>query len=170
MSSYELPAGYSFEETEHVTREQVAVLYYPKFQHWSELQYLVEGYTAIDTKRQPEGVQSIYLGVKAPDGDTVGVGCLRYNDKEGELSCLSVMPQQQSQGIGKWIIAERIRRAQELGLNALYVDQLAPTNTLASYYVQEGFLETIGNEQVTIFTPNQRARQAPYLSLALNRQ
>ena len=168
MSSYELPAGYSFEETEHVTRGQVAVLYYPKFQHWSELQYLVEGYTAVDKKRELERIHSIYLGVQAPDGGTVGVGCLRYNTEEGELSCLAVMPQHQSLGIGKWIIAERIRRAQELGLNAVYIDQLAPTNTLASHYIQEGFLAAIGSEQVTIFTREQSDRQVPYLSLALN--
>lgn len=134
-----LPTGYTPETGSHPTRGQIGVLYHPKFRHWSELQHLVEAYTHLDTKYSGRGIQSAYIGVLTADGESVGIGCLRYTDREGELSCLAVLPEHRDLGIGKWLIAERMRRAQELGLQTVYVQQLAPTNTLPSYYAELGF-------------------------------
>lgn len=161
--SHELPAGYTLGENPHPTCEQIGVLYYPRFQQWIDQQYLEKGYAVVDAKYRASGAQSTYLDVKAADGSSIGIGCLRYNEEEGELSCLAVLPGHQRRGIGTWIVAERIRRAQDLGLKTLYIEQLSPTNTIASYYAQEGFVESNDSKNVRLFNVNTRAKLKPHL-------
>lgn len=146
-----LPLGYTAFEEPSITHGQVEVLFYPNIHSWEQADYVVQNYDHVDLRNEFHGRKTIYFGVKVDQGETVGVGSLRYNAKEGELSCLAVLPDHRRQGIGKWLIAERVRRAQELGVATLHIERLADTNVLASYYIDLGFTSASDHPRTTWF-------------------
>ena len=160
---------YHSEITDQITRDQVGVLYYREgFRHWSEQEHMREAYARIDAADQRLGFQREYIDVRTGSDKVVGTGCLRYGDQQGELCCLAVLPDFCSRGIGKWLIAERVHRAQELGLKVLYIEQLARTNTLVSYYTELGFEQYDSAEVPELFKSKPNWRQRPSLVLPIS--
>lgn len=94
------------------------------------------------------GKSRIDIGVLDPTGDLVGFGTVTYIDDQGELSDFAVNPHDRGQGIGKAIVDERLRLAEEAGVDSFYMPYLMATNTLRSFYYERGFHETERGEVV----------------------
>jgi len=92
------------------------------------------------------------IGVRAADGSLVGFGAIAHKGDIGELCDFVVSPEHQGRGIGKAIILERLRIAEELGITSLYVPFLETTNTLVSFYLEHGFIRT--ERGAYVFGPN----------------
>ena len=85
------------------------------------------------------GVETFKVGVRNRMGGLVGFGTIAYKGDVGELGNFVVDPSVQGKGIGKAIIDERLRLAEQAGVTSLYMPDLEPTNTLESYYIEKGF-------------------------------
>lgn len=135
----ELPVGYSSTISHEIDRNQIAVIFYPMTDS-SDLHDCLVNYRQFDTAYRQRSVEAEYMNVHSQSGSIVGVGSLRYSGDEGELSSLSVLRQHRAQGIGTWLIAARLQRAEQLGLQRVYVERLALSNTIANCYAELGFV------------------------------
>lgn len=160
---HELPPRYYSQTTTEMNLEQMSVLSYPQFKLLGDLQTQVDEYRTHDQRAEAHGIMAVYIGVLNEAGETVGISSLRFNRSEGELSCLAVLPEASCQGIGTWLVNERVRRAKAMGLRALYIGQLAKTNTLKNYYREIGFVDFAANDQVEIFAYKDFSRRNPQL-------
>ncbi|MGC1176967.1 MAG: GNAT family N-acetyltransferase [Candidatus Saccharimonadales bacterium] len=133
-----LPQAYRYADPAGIEPKEVARLYQEV--GWDE-------YTGADIKDLNEswrarGVTMLDVGVRDKGGLLVGFGSIFYRDKAGMLNGFAVIPACQSLGIGKAIIDERLRRAELVGVESLYIPYLKLTNTLESYYLEQGFQRT----------------------------
>jgi GNAT superfamily N-acetyltransferase len=87
------------------------------------------------------------IGVRTADDTLVGYGALFYKGDKGTLVDFAVNPQHQHRGIGKAILDARLGVAEEHGLTSLETE-LAPTNTLRTYYLEHGFRDARAGELV----------------------
>lgn len=55
---------------------------------------------------------------------------------------MAVDPDHRGRGIGKALIDARLRFAEQKGVENIYMPKLEDTNTLSSYYAEQGFRET----------------------------
>lgn len=92
------------------------------------------------------GVGVIDVAVRAGDQALVGFSSILRKGSSGELSDFIVHPEHRHQGIGKALIAERLRLAKEKGIDSLYIPGLADTNSLRTFYEEYGFRETPAGE------------------------
>lgn len=158
-----LPTGYSYYVSTQISDEQIGVMYHPRFVDSNSISYLAEGYRSHDSYAEDLGISALYIGVISTQGETVGTGCLRYNHEAGELSCLAVLPNHQNQGIGSWLIAERLRRAHTRQIPQLFVERLSPTNTIGGKYFDLGFTLCNSHERTSVFAYKPVKRRVPYL-------
>lgn len=92
--------------------------------------------------------QILDVTVRSNEGELVGFASLLYRENQGELADFVVSPKHQHRGLGKALIAERLRMAEQAGIDSLYIPPIEPTNTLRSYYLENGFHETEAGELV----------------------
>ena len=97
---------------------------------------------------QSEGVDMLDVGVRDINGSLVGFGSVARRGENGELGDFVVSPNHQHRGIGKALIAERLGLADAAGITSLYIANFEPTNTLKSFYLENGFQETPAGEVV----------------------
>lgn len=91
---------------------------------------------------QDTGEEVIDVGVRDSQDDTlVGFGSIARSGAIGRLGDFVVSPKHQSRGIGKTLITERLAIADASGIAMLKIHNMEPTNTLRSFYVQQGFVE-----------------------------
>jgi len=79
------------------------------------------------------------VAVLAGKGALVGFGSLYVEKDRGLLADFVVDPKHRSRGIGKAIILERMRIADNLGLRSVELTGIDDTNTLPTFYLQQGF-------------------------------
>lgn len=132
-----LPEGYRYVDRKHMNPGELSHLYHrvgwTNATHksaWLQLRGKLGG-----------GQKEIIVGVRNKEGGLVGFGGLIYRGDQGVPGDFAVDPDFRSQGIGKAIIDERLRLAENEGVTSLYMPYLEPTNTLRSYYVEKGFSE-----------------------------
>lgn len=101
-----------------------------------------------DMEYREEGIATLDVGVRAEDGRLVGFGRVAYKGENGELCDFVVSPLDRHQGIGRAIIDERLRRAEEAGITSLYIPELESGNSLGTYYEEKGFHRTDSGELV----------------------
>ncbi len=82
--------------------------------------------------------QLALIGVRNATGELVGSGFLGGSIHRAWLYELAVNPDHRSQGIGRFIVQERVRIAQQLGIEQLETT-LIRSNNLRSFYYQLGF-------------------------------
>ena len=99
--------------------------------------YIIGSYVSARMKRP----DIFDVAIRAEDGNLIGFGAVAYKGENGELSDFVVSPDHQGQGVGKAIILERLRMAQDAGITSLYMPRLEHTNTLRSFYYEQGFVE-----------------------------
>jgi GNAT superfamily N-acetyltransferase len=90
-------------------------------------------------RAERQTVTKFDVGVRALSGTLVGFGSLSYRRQNGELGDFVVAETERGRGIGKAIINIRLRQAESKGVTSLYMPYLEPTNTLRSYYLENGF-------------------------------
>lgn len=97
-----------------------------------------------DRQRTAEELGIVYIDARVRDQDDilVGFGSLAYERHLGLLCDFVVSPMHRSRGIGKAIIDERLRRADESGVTQLCIPVIQDTNTLSTYYIARGFSPT----------------------------
>ncbi len=134
-----LPEGYRYAEPGTVDEAGVAQL----------LRCLPDAETIPDdylSDRQIEldvhGLQAIDVAVQADNGDLAGFGSLAYDEHSGLLCDFAVGPAYQHQGIGRAIILERLRAAEDLAVPRLEIPRLELSNTLRNFYIEQGFRES----------------------------
>ncbi|HSX32919.1 MAG TPA: GNAT family N-acetyltransferase [Candidatus Saccharimonadales bacterium] len=132
----ELPDGFTYAEPGSIAPAELVALIQSVHKDIPEKEI-------IDAYCQPEdGVESIEIGVRnVADGQLVGFGRLAadHDRGSGTLEDFVVDQRYRRLGIGKAIIDQRLRLAEELGLWRVSMPGLAKTNTLETYYLQHGF-------------------------------
>jgi len=89
----------------------------------------------------------IAVGVRSEvNKELVGVGFVVGNKRHGVLCDFNVRPEHQHKGVGRAILDERIRLADQMNIPFLYTD-LASTNPLVRMYEALGFINS-GNSYV----------------------
>jgi len=86
----------------------------------------------------------IHVGVRNPEDDElVGIGLLSlgWQQYSGKLTHLMIRNQHRHRGLGRAILLERVRIADELGVSQLRTE-LGSINTLAPLYRDLGFIES----------------------------
>ncbi|MBP6962326.1 GNAT family N-acetyltransferase [Candidatus Saccharibacteria bacterium] len=126
-----LPAGYSYANPSSITIAEIARLWYLRR----------DGINSARTRNIKHGRAIIDVGVRNAGQKLVGKGTI-IHDKQGygQLADFIVRPQDRGRGIGKAIIDERLRIAESLGVESIYIADLMSTNTLESYYFEQGFV------------------------------
>lgn len=125
-----LPSSYNFVDQETIKPEEIVRLR-------SSANWGTETDLGVWQKVLNDSLATV--GVRHENNALVGVGFLAGNIRQAILCDLVVAPDHRSKGIGKEIVNRRLNIADRLGIRYLYVD-LAPTNTLASYYGDLGFV------------------------------
>ncbi len=132
-----LPEGYWFEHNDAAvpTEELAALMRQVEVGHDITAAQL----DAVTERDTSFGYTTIGVGVRDEVGSLVGYGGMRCRGGIADFGDLVVSPEHQSKGIGKALVDERIRLADEMDVNAIEIDLLEPTNTLRSYYFERGF-------------------------------
>lgn len=140
-----LPEGYYFEDPSRIDPYEVPVL----LRQVEIGEFIGDNYIA-GRATDPGFTDTSWLdvGVRDATGQLVGYGSIACKGQFGELCDFVVSPAHQSLGIGKAIIDERLVRAEQTGIEWLYMPWLEDTNTLKSYYIEKGFHETPRGELV----------------------
>lgn len=133
-----LPEGYQYAEPGTVAEADVAEL----------LRCLPDAETIPDdylSDRQLEldarGLRAVDIAVQADNGELAGFGSLIYDEQSGLLCDFAVSPAYQHQGVGKAIILERLRLAEDQGMPMIEIPSLELSNTLRNFYIEQGFQE-----------------------------
>lgn len=134
MTTYPIPEGYSLDDSRRIIPAERAGLIRSLGRNTSSPKLITS-----DMGYQSEGISILDVGVRAEDSELVGFGRVLSVGESGELCSLVVDPSHRSNGIGKAIIDERLRRAEAAGITSFYIPYLMPTNTLRSYYEEKGF-------------------------------
>lgn len=134
MSSQEinLPYGYSFVTKESIKPHEIIELRVAA--GWSG-DTEENWQTCLD---QPAG---IIVGVQDSDNRLIGMGRITADARHAVLCDLAVAPENRQLGIGKAILLERVRMADEKQIPYLYTE-LADDNPLKETYVALGFTST----------------------------
>lgn len=108
----------------------------------------IKGFWAhIDRVLPPQG--SFYL-VFTDYHRIVGTGAMRrVNETTGEMKHLYVRPEARGSGLGRWLVKQRIRDAQSMGLKSLITDTVRGNVEMPSLYGKLGFEETELKQQST---------------------
>ena len=105
----------------------------------------IKGFWAdVDRVLPPQG--SYYL-VWNRNSQLVGTGALRRVDETtGEMKHLYVRPETRGSGLGRWLVEQRIRDAQSMGLKTLIADTVRGNVEMPALYAKLGFVETAPNQ------------------------
>lgn len=122
-------ANYQLVDKHDITAEDVLGL--RDASHWGTVRDLVKWKSAIDTSLAT-------VGVRADSSELVGVGFLAGNTRQAILCDFLVHPEYRGKGIGKLILNERLKIADQLGVDYIYTE-LSPSNSLRQYYAEVGF-------------------------------
>jgi len=100
----------------------------------------------VETDREQakkDGYEVSIIGVRDSNDSLVGTAILahRQGSTNGELFDRAVAEEHQHKGIGKAIMDEQLRLADENGLESLYIAEVEPTNTLRPYLMELGFVD-----------------------------
>ncbi len=145
-----LPDGYHFADPDGIEpAEVVALLRQVEIGHGIEDDHLQSRRSDLEA----DGWDVHDVGVRAALGRLVGFGSIAYGEGEGELCDFVVSPAHQGRGIGKAIIRQRLALADELGVTSLYLPDFEPTNTLRTFYLQNGFQEKESGTMVRSAVP-----------------
>jgi GNAT superfamily N-acetyltransferase len=134
-----LPEGYHFEEGASIHPLEIARLMQQVEMGVEIPDDYVTNERALELSSR--GLDILDIGVRAADGQLAGIGSVVYKGDVGELCGFVVSPDHQSRGVGKAIITERLAMAERAGLASLYINGLEPTNTLRTFYLENGFTE-----------------------------
>jgi GNAT superfamily N-acetyltransferase len=131
-----LPEGYYYADPQKVHSRKYQQLFLRDI-GW-------EGATARDYRTRMKhwnklGVSVADVAVGRQDGRLAGFGSIIYIGDTGSLCDFGVSTADRSNGIGKAIILDRLRIAEELGIRVLDIAALEGTNTLRTYYFDLGF-------------------------------
>lgn len=125
-----LPEGYSFIDQEDILADEIMDLRQSvgwQADSWERWQACLD---------QPGGVT---VGVLDAGKFLIGMGRLTADPRHAVLCDLAVHPDHRGQGIGRAIITERLRLANERRITYLYTE-LEPTNSLRRVYENLGFV------------------------------
>lgn len=128
--SDQLPDGYKY--TSSLSGEEVVDLR-------SESGWGTEKNTELWQRVIDESIAS--TGVRDETSKLVGVGFLAGNARHAVLCDFIVSPDHRGKGLGRAILNKRVNLADELEIPYLYTE-LAPTNSLKTYYEELGFIAT----------------------------
>lgn len=134
----ELPAGYEY-ATELAATNVVALFrgHYPGSRRFSGAVWL-----GGQAKQAHAGLSGIHVAVNEAAGELVGMGKLVYMEAQGCMADFVVHTDHRSRGVGKAIIDEQLSLATALGLTMIKIPRLESTNTLLTYYLDKGFVQT----------------------------
>lgn len=125
-----LPDTYGFVDQSSITSQEVVDV--RDSAHWGTERNLELWQAVID-----QSIASV--GVRHENGLLVRVGFLAGNLRHVVLCDLVVDPDHRGRGIGMAILNRRVNIADKLQIPYLYTE-LAPTNKLAGYYEELGFI------------------------------
>lgn len=139
-TTHSLVEGYRLTEPVTITPPEVGNLFRQvEIGRYVTDDYLTDRHNPLSTQ---EGGGFLDVGVRDADDELVGFGSVAHNGHAGMLGDFVVSPAHQGRGIGKAIISERLRLAEEVGVTTLSIPNLEPTNTLRTYYLRHGFIPT----------------------------
>ena len=140
-----LPAGYYFDNPLAQRPDEIVGLLQQVEMGWelNEQEWL-----SVREHIRQLGCQVLHTGVRNNRERLIGFGALVYTGTNGELGDFVVSPPDQHKGVGKAVLMEQLRQAEILGVTSLYVAIVEPTNTLVSFYIDQGFQATQKGELV----------------------
>lgn len=128
-SNVNLPECYSFVEKGQISGNEVLAL--RDASDWGTVRDVQKWQRALDTSLAVAGVRS-------ESKELVGVGFLAGNARQAILCDLVVHPEHRGKNIGKAILSQRLKQADEIGVDYIYTE-LSETNNLSSFYLAVGF-------------------------------
>lgn len=134
-----LPKGFHYEDNGNISPLEIARL----LQQVDIGQDLADNYIVTRAEEIADaGMEVIDVGVRSDDGELVSFGSVAYSGVIGQLCDFVTSPDYQGLGIGRAVLDERLRIAEAMGITYLQVPNFEQTNTLKSYYLEKGFVET----------------------------
>lgn len=145
-----LPIGFHYSNPRRMRRRELGSL-------WRH----VKNHEAFETnfasnRRYDARAQDAVLleaAVRDQDGGLAGYGGVLCKGEKGEMRNFVVHPDRQGQGLGKAIILERMRMAEQYGVRTLVVPRPLETNTLVPFYIEHGFIEQQDGDLVRAISP-----------------
>lgn len=146
MDEPRLPEGYQFADPRSITVKEVDAIRHSV------------GWMQDDPHRWRHCLDSALevCGVRTKEGALVGIGFLTGSYRHAVLCDFNVHKDHQRKGLGKAIIAHRMKRADELKIPYLYIS-LAAENPLRNLYQQLGF-KAVGDLMIRENTVAKAAR------------
>ncbi|SRR6266568_184252 len=141
----DLPEGYSY--ATRIKRIEVARLHFCSESSGETLLSTLTTMINDEMDFETAGKGRLNVGVREDyDKQLIGFGSILFQGVSGEFFDFVVDPAHRHRGLGRAIIAARLAVAAAAGVTSLYIPYLEPTNSLASYYIDNGFKLTEAGE------------------------
>ena len=130
-----LPEGYQFTDSQEMSQDEVVDLF--RRSGWDVAEHEVKN---VHVASDGSGT-NVSVGVRSAEAELVGYGGLMLRDSEwAEMGDLMVHPDHRHKGLGRLLIAKRLKIADSLGILEITIEEIENTNPLRNYYEELGFM------------------------------